>query len=56
MGLKLILRDRNRGLVDAWNRWFETEPIDVTIEHSADIFESPADSIISPANRIRYLC
>lgn len=47
--MKLYLRDRNEGLVEAWRGWFKDEPGEVEIE-CGDIFARPADCIVSPAN------
>lgn len=47
--MKTILRDRNQGLVDAWTGWFKDEAGEVVIE-CGDIFDGPADCIVSPAN------
>lgn len=46
--MKLILRDRNQGMVDAWKVQFRGVP-DVEIGRG-DIFDIPADAIVSPAN------
>jgi O-acetyl-ADP-ribose deacetylase (regulator of RNase III) len=47
--MKTILRDKNQGLVDAWMGWFKDEPGEVVIE-CGDIFDGPADAVVSPAN------
>ena len=47
--MKIILRDRNEGLVEAWKGWFKDEPGEYQIE-CGDIFDGPADCIVSPAN------
>lgn len=47
--MKIILRDHNQGLVDAWNGWFKDEAGEFQIE-VGDIFDGPADCIVSPAN------
>lgn len=47
--MKIILRDRNEGLVEAWKSWFKDEAGEFQIE-CGDIFDGPADCIVSPAN------
>jgi len=47
--MKLILRDLKQDLVDAWEGWFKDEPGEISVER-ADIFDGPADCIVSPAN------
>ena len=47
---KLVLRDHNLEMVEAWRRWFDQERLDIEIEH-ADIFDGqPCDAILNPAN------
>lgn len=46
--MKLILRDRNQEMADAWKSVFRGVP-DVEIG-VGDIFDVPADAIVSPAN------
>ena len=52
-GFKILLRDRNAGMVEAWREFFSTEP-DVEISHG-DIFDLRADALVSPANSFGYM-
>lgn len=51
--MKLILRDRNQGMVDAWKSQFRGVP-DVEIG-CGDIFDVKADAIVSPANSFGFM-
>lgn len=52
--MKLYLRDRNEPLIEAWRKWFEDEPGDISIE-CGNIFDQPADAIVSPANSFGWM-
>jgi O-acetyl-ADP-ribose deacetylase (regulator of RNase III) len=51
--MKLILRDRNQGMIDAWKVHFKNLP-EVEIG-CGDIFDTPADAIVSPANSFGFM-
>lgn len=51
--MKLLLRDLNPALVDAWHDEFDGDP-DVSIS-KGDIFDLSADAIISPANSFGFM-
>lgn len=50
---RLILRDRDADVVDAWRTHFRGLP-DVEIGHG-DIFDAGADAIVSPANSFGFM-
>jgi O-acetyl-ADP-ribose deacetylase (regulator of RNase III) len=51
--MKLILRDRNQAMIDAWKVHFKNIP-EVEIG-CGDIFDVPADAIVSPANSFGFM-
>jgi O-acetyl-ADP-ribose deacetylase (regulator of RNase III) len=51
--MKLYLRDINHQMAEAWGLFFANEP-DVEISHG-DIFDQPADAIVSPANSFGFM-
>ena len=53
MPIRFILRDRNLDVVEAWREYFERAD-DVSISHG-DIFNGPADAIVSPANSFGFM-
>src|SRR5512147_1366386 len=51
--MRLRLRDRNEALVDAWRREFSGV---ANVEVSCgEIFDLPADAIVSPANSFGFM-
>ncbi len=51
--MKLILRDRNQEMVDAWKSHFRgLTDVEVGL---GDIFDVPADAIVSPANSFGFM-
>lgn len=51
--MKLILRDRNQDMIDAWKVHFKNMP-DVEIG-CGDIFDVAADALVSPANSFGFM-
>jgi len=51
--MRLFLRDINADLCEAWRTSF-ADVVDVEIEHG-DIFRSPVDAVVSPANSFGYM-
>lgn len=51
--MKLILRDRNQDMVDAWKAQFRgVQEVEIGV---GDIFDVPADAIVSPANSFGFM-
>jgi O-acetyl-ADP-ribose deacetylase (regulator of RNase III) len=51
--VKILLRDRNPEMVNAWKEAFKDEPeVECTI---GDIFDTRADAIVSPANSFGFM-
>lgn len=51
--MKVLLRDLNEAVVEAWRAVFGDDP-DVEVSH-ADIFGARADAIVSPANSFGFM-
>lgn len=53
MPIRFIFRDRNLDVVEAWREYFQSAK-DVTVSQG-DIFDAPADAIVSPANSFGFM-